>query len=528
MRDYWIKQLKQRPGNAVVPVESAKDPKPRKTGKAPHHIETFGNSDDELINAEQRGGKSFVTVRGHDPKVPGASTLLSSNERPASLDTTSNFGSGHLIWLDPQLHQINNPGPQTSITPTGQGIGTSETPPPEVPVPSPLSYETVELIALHLACTPNFHQMMRSDGKMPMRSLDKNWLCGLDLPERQIPELTNDTAWLAHYQRRNYDEAIKRRATEIFEQLPKMTRTPLEKPIKGPAPVVSDHWIAIREDLFRYHEARWDLLDTEKRLDELRNTMLNAPLQEHSKRMLTMERAERDCQTALLATTLERTVAREIDNLLSWVSESFSASVYQGSGLCSHEAAINKVMELYDVDFGRPKQRSKFSPFNRWNDFSKAADLQDYKYPITCKPLSSTLSASTSFMDHDKRLAAEVSFIFEEVNRLLFETNFHAFMGVNGRLDHMKAMAPQESRDLDPRDLLHDNLAHARLYFDKLKAISDDGLDQSPLDQIWRRIVAIIALCYGCTSESAFFLSTMDHQLSALRESVGKLPFVCS
>jgi hypothetical protein len=308
-----------------------------------------------------------------------------------------------------------------------------------------------------------------------------------------------------------------------------MTRTPLEKPIKGPAPVVSDHWIAIREDLFRYHEARWDLLDTEKSLDELRNTMLNAPLQEHSKRMLTMEKAERDCQAALLATTLECTVAREIDNLLSWVSESFSASVYQGSGLCSHEAAINKVMELYDVDFGRPQQRSKFSPFNRRNDFSKAADLQDYKYPITCKPLSSTLSAfaSASFKDHDKRLAAEASFIFDEINRLLFETNFHAFMGVDKRLDHMKAMAPREPRDLDPRDLLHDNLAHARLYFDKLKAVSDDGLDQNPLDQIWRRIVAIIALCYGCTSEPAFFLSTMDHELSALRESVGRLPFVC-
>ena len=362
-----------------------------------------------------------------------------------------------------------------------------------------------------------------------------------------------------------------------------MTRTPLEKPIKRPAPVVSDHWIAIREDLFRYHEARWDLLDTEKSLDELRNTMLNAPLQEHSKRMLAMERAERDCQAALLATTLECTVAREIDKLLSWVSvvtsashdlalawhpvlsssspllssllsldvyihtqkelftrpglqprdvivsESFSASIYQGSGLCSHEAAINKVMKLYDVDFGRPQQRSKFSPFNRRNDFSKAADLQDYKYPITCKPLSSTLSAfaSASFKDHDKRLAAEASFIFDEINRLLFETNFHAFMGVDKRLDHMKAMAPREPRDLDPRDLLHDNLAHARLYFDKLKAVSDDGLDQNPLDQIWRRIVAIIALCYGCTSEPAFFLSTMDHQLSALREPVGRLPFVC-
>jgi hypothetical protein len=190
MRDYWIKQLKQRPGNAVVPVKSAKDPKPRKTGKAPHHIETFGNSDDELTNAEQRGGKSFVTVRGHDPKVPGASTLLSSSKRSASLDTTSNIGSSHPIWLDPQLHQVNNPGPQTSITPTGQGISTSEAPPPEVPVPSALrSYETVELIALHLACTPNFHQMMRLDGKMSMRSLDKNWLCGLDLPERQYRNL---------------------------------------------------------------------------------------------------------------------------------------------------------------------------------------------------------------------------------------------------------------------------------------------------------------------------------------------------
>ncbi len=86
-------------------------------------------------------------------------------------------------------------------------------------------------------------------------------------------------------------------------------------------------------------------------------------------------------------------------------------------------------------------------------------------------------------------------------------------------------MAPIESRDLDPRDLLHDNLAHARLHFDMLKAVANDGLEESPLNDIWRRLVAIVALCYGCTSEPSFFLTTMDHQLGALRAAVGKLPF---
>jgi hypothetical protein len=552
MREHWLKQLDERPGNATVPAKSAKDPKPvqtrkagkapqrigisghsedesipkpvqpRKTGTTPQRIDFSGHSDNEVAHAERRGVESVLMVQGHDSEVSKTYTRLPNNKRSTSSARTSNTVASGSILLNPLLHRSQSSKPQISSTPRG----TSEATTPELPSPSAVeTSETVELIALHLACTPNFHQLMRSDGQLSMRPLDKHWLCSLNLPERSMPEYTEDTAWLAHYNGRRYEKDIKKRATEIFRTLPKRYQKPLEKPVKGPVPVANAHWVAIREDLFRYHEMHWDLLDTEKRIDELRNVMLNAPAQQHSKRMLAMENAEKECLIALLGTTLERTVAREIDVLLSAVPESFSPTVYQGSRLRLHEEAINKVMELHDVDFGQLHKGSEFRSVNS-NYFSKAADLSDHKYPITCTPLSGTLSAHGSFQDHDKRLTAEVPFVFEEINRQLFETNFHAFMGVSERMDHLKAMVPCESRDLDSPDLLHDNLAHARLYFDELKAISDDGLDQSPLDDIWRRLVAIIALCYRCTSEPAFFLSTLDRQLSELRAAVGKFPFV--
>jgi hypothetical protein len=141
-------------------------------------------------------------------------------------------------------------------------------------------------------------------------------------------------------------------------------------------------------------------------------------------------------------------------------------------------------------------------------------------------PLHSSLLAHGSLKDHDRRLAADVPYLFDEIDRKVFESNFHAFMGVEERLDEIKDMGPFEARELNPCDLLHDNLAHARKLFEKLKSMSKDALKQSPLDQILRRLVAIIAICYGCTSEPAFFLTTMDRQLSELRASVGESFFV--
>ena len=385
------------------------------------------------------------------------------------------------------------------------------------------TYDSVELIALHLACSPHFHQAMRTVGNLDSRSLNTHWLCSLDLPEREIPKYSDDIAWLEHYRRSRKEKDIINRATEIWEALPRTLRTPLEGPIQGPTPLFNDHWTAIREDLFRYHEMRWDLLETEKRLDELRSVMESEETHQQSKQMLTLKTAEKDCQIALSATTFQSKVVREIDTILLGIPYSFAPSVYEGSGLASHKAAISEIMRRYDVDFGLPQHRSKFRSVNY--SFLKAADLPTHDYPISCNPLSSTLSQHGSLADHDKRLASEVSFIFEEVEINLFETTFLAFFGIDKRLDEIKTMAPIESRDLDPRDLLHDNLAHARLHFDMLKAVANDGLEESPMNDIWRRLVAIVALCYGCTSEPSFFLTTMDHQLGALRAAVGKLPF---
>lgn len=42
------------------------------------------------------------------------------------------------------------------------------------------------------------------------------------------------------------------------------------------------------------------------------------------------------------------------------------------------------------------------------------------------------------------------------------------------------------------------------------------------IEHVWLQLLGIISICYGCTSEPAFFLTTMDRLLDKLRTLCGK------
>jgi hypothetical protein len=119
--------------------------------------------------------------------------------------------------------------------------------------------------------------------------------------------------------------------------------------------------------------------------------------------------------------------------------------------------------------------------------------------------------------------------VLEEIDIKRFASNYNCFLNVEMRLPQNSSLIRDAKEGqgapasvIQPLDLLHDNLFHAGAFFKILKSeASAEGSVKADVEKIWRRLMAVPAICYGCTSEPAFFLSTANHLLNELRGAFG-------
>lgn len=133
-----------------------------------------------------------------------------------------------------------------------------------------------------------------------------------------------------------------------------------------------------------------------------------------------------------------------------------------------------------------------------------------------------------SLTDYDHRLSEHVSSVFAEINTHRFRDNVQAFSNITQRLPHVIALKGYRSNarrtiitssSIKDPDLFHDNVFQLQGLFQQLLKIG--GHPCSEAEEIYRSMVALLAVLHGCTSDLAFFLSTADQLLDRLRTCIG-------
>jgi hypothetical protein len=155
-------------------------------------------------------------------------------------------------------------------------------------------------------------------------------------------------------------------------------------------------------------------------------------------------------------------------------------------------------------------------------------------------PVIDTISSNGSLTDHDTRLTALVPFVMEEIDPIRFRAVLQGLLNTKTRLPSYEQSVQEKSPDTSSNhvhckkedtihatrtnrgDILHDNIVHCHAFFDRL--IKQAGMlpDSEGVNRTWLRLFAIIAICFGGTSEPAFFLTMMDRQLGILRRLFDK------
>lgn len=125
----------------------------------------------------------------------------------------------------------------------------------------------------------------------------------------------------------------------------------------------------------------------------------------------------------------------------------------------------------------------------------------------------SGISSHGSLADLDTRFSGFARKVLEEIPLERFLSNYNCCLNVKMRLPQNSSIRwdDQKARGalsalLHPLDLLHDNLFHATALFDILKRESlTESSVKGKVEQAWQRIIAVLAICYGCTAEPTFF-----------------------
>ncbi|CZR59127.1 uncharacterized protein PAC_09019 [Phialocephala subalpina] len=397
----------------------------------------------------------------------------------------------------------------------------------------------VAFLALHLACTPEFHEAML---KMPTahssRVLRLEWLCNISFPA-SLQHRRDRQAWVEHAQQTNVQKRVLDSAKALYLQLPKDYIVCDWEKTKSPLPSFTIEGNRIREDLFRYHELRLGILDASKICEELhtRNVRLDIGSSQCGKTDLEKDAAQ-ECQDALRSTSLEVDVIAHIDSLLATFEErSLPALAYPGNGLWKHQHAINWIKETnnFTPQYLETQEDSNPLVFMKAGKKDKATTKIIDPFTSERIPISSTQWSYGTLADIDGRLTMLVPTMFNDVDSQLFERNLQAFLNTRSRLPHIESLSNQfikriypsekSSRikpdEIDSMDLLQDNIVHANALFLQLKRERGACYDSHLVSKIWYRLMSIAALCYGCVSEPAFLLTTMDRCLGELKEAFG-------
>ena len=409
----------------------------------------------------------------------------------------------------------------------------------------------VKYLALSLACTEEFHELMGGTILDPSCiRLSRDWLSNVHVSGRYA--LFNSFQdWITQGFRLKKGQKLETRviaeAQCLYRELPEDLK------VKGTASVLSfqpDPQLSspFREDIFRYHEMRRRLLRAEKRLHqqqyEIRASTprLALKIDQHVlEKLYNIQLAQKECSDALSSSVLEPGIIQNID----WLTETLDQNELESPASLADlermsrqtfQKAIASICAQHSFNIKYLLPQIRCSPI--WQMAPKTFPLKEAEYQTS---VESTLWLHGTLIDHAHRLKDKLRYHINGVDRERFKTNMRFFLGIQERQSHLDVktyIRPWQRRrgrrsdffqssDLRPSELLKDNVLHAKQLFETLVA-ENRGINNEPNRDLnaprktWTRMLGLLALLYGLIDEPAYILSASEKLLQELSACFGK------
>jgi len=179
--------------------------------------------------------------------------------------------------------------------------------------------------------------------------------------------------------------------------------------------------------------------------------------------------------------------------------------------LQSHEHAIKWIMDHNNFIPQQKSQEQIATPF-----IKKHRQTKRVPNPGNDEPISSKVPPP-SITNCDLRLIHYSSHVLSEVDNELFQKKFLGFYHTRTRLEHINTGDSRLTRTFfRTEDQFHDNLVHLHGLLDVIQREVLIISQHINVERLRLKLIAIVTICFGCTSEPAFFLTTMDRMLQKL------------
>ena len=435
-----------------------------------------------------------------------------------------------------------------------------------IPLPVGPTIPSVEFLALNLACTKQFYTIMcrqypDTSEVLRQASLQEEWIYSIHVPQTKRCFPRNEP-WYQHYRhelQEIYEPLVILRAQEVYMNLPITSFMPGNPRVYAPTTSQDLDLNRLQDCLFQYQHTRFQLLDAEKRclrqISSLIKSQTTAVCGNYareidgntSQKLGYLQEAASESRSLLSLSKLETVIIHEIDILLSNARGSLPQIRSQ-----TYAQDVSLIMNYYEffpndlnyLQHSTPlkhpsmKLEKKQGPRRRWLK-GRTSWLN------TSRGLHYNLEIPPSFTELDGYLVSLVPQIINNIDTSRFFSNMGCFvelrhrnpvvearLGAQGAAEgtlpasweYWKIAYKVPANRLEIDDLFYDNIFHAKTLFEMLQ--HEDlplDCDRESLKTSWSRILALIAINYGCTSEPAFFLTTMDRILSEMRLAVGML-----
>ncbi|KAK0115498.1 hypothetical protein ONS96_013952 [Cadophora gregata f. sp. sojae] len=388
----------------------------------------------------------------------------------------------------------------------------------------------IEILAKHLACNAEYIKVARGtplDPTVVAVHMSKEFLANVNIPGRW-KRFESYSAWTGHFTKDLRDPML-RRAQELFNSLPLEFRSRGVENVLAPASEESTEADALREGIFFYHQVIGKFLETAKQcahqqyviarsatLDFLKT--LSANQQQILHELYLLQRAEAECRSK--TTHLEGMAIRLLDGLLEETGlDAFSTNPTIVAK--SNEEAAQKLQELcgFTEDLVLPQFAA--NPIHRI--VAKRTMIANLN---PREPVDTNIWATIDLETVDAQLCAALPKAFEEIDRAQFIANFTHLVAITERPASLytsqgrrkKTPAALHSDKIPAIDLLKDNLYHAHKLL--LSLPSDPGNKNCPNkvlpSKTWLRMVALVAIFYGCIAEPGLLVSVSNQLLKDL------------
>ena len=408
-----------------------------------------------------------------------------------------------------------------------------------------------QYLALHLVCNTHFREAMSNNTAMVQKTitLQRSWLSSIQSPPDYADTLD------ASFEKQDFMNRVLFLAKEIYYEV----HTLNWDKITAPPSSYTQKWNRLREDLFRNIELRAQVLTVMKRAEEQlllakgpqRKGIRQDFAQNHNFHLY--EQAAAECRSYLASTALEDKIIANIDELLLGFVER-DEQEYSFTGKRSKQSR-----ELDELSSDRVKERYNFvpqykaekliAPWETPQTKSKKNALHSNldsgsEFPAKPLPVIDTIASNGSLADHDARLTESVPFVMSEIDPQRFrailqgllntKTRLPFFQNIQRKTPSRPNVRPVQRKKEDfhfagrmsRADILHDNIVHAHGFFEKLQKKAAGCCNSEDVERIFRRLMAIVAICFGGTSEPAFFVTTMDRLLNAMSDQFGERFFI--